>query len=759
MRRRRYRTVTRTPFTQIVGFLALVLMATVSGQQPAQQGGPRVGYVYPAGGQQGTTLRVVVGGQALDGVADVVMSGSGVRASVVGLDKPLNARQITELRDQIQALQPKATEPAVRQQVLTMRAQLGDTLRRNRNPGLSELVTIEVEIAPDAAPGARQLRLGTPTGLSSPLTFIVGQLPEARERDVKNSVADAELAVTLPVTVNGRLIPGDVDNVRQPLRQGTQYMPGDVDRYRFDARQGQHLVVSTTARALTPYLADAVPGWFQAVVTLYDSTGREVAFCDDYRFSPDPVLHYQVPADGEYTVEVRDAIYRGREDFVYRISIGELPFITSVFPLGGRSGQKTLVELTGWNLRTDRITIDASQPGVSSVSTRAGALESNRVPFAADTLPEQLEREPNSTTKDAQPIALGTIVNGRVAHTGDLDVFSIKGRKGEAVVAEVTARRLESPLDASLELTDASGRRLAFNDDREDKAAAWLTHHADPFVMVTLPADGTYFLRLRDVQRSGGAEYAYRLRVSAPRPDFELRVSPSSINAPGGANVPVTVTAIRRDGFDADIALALRDAGGLDLSGGMIPAGQATIRATITAPPVATREPLRIRLEGRAVVQGRSLTREAVAADDRMQAFAYHHLVPTDDLRLFVSGRGGTRVPMRVLGSQPLKLPAGGSIKVRASLPPLYQALENVRFELSGPPDGITLRDVSVRGTDATFVLQADASKVTIGLRGNLIVLVSGERLQPANAQNQTPAARRRVPAGALPAMGFEVTK
>ena len=33
------------------------------------------------------------------------------------------------------------------------------------------------------------------------------------------------------------------------------------------------------------------------------------------------------------------AIYRGREDFVYRITIGELPFVTSIFPLGGRAGE------------------------------------------------------------------------------------------------------------------------------------------------------------------------------------------------------------------------------------------------------------------------------------------------------------------------------------------------------------------------------------------------------------------------------------
>ena len=38
---------------------------------------PHIGYVYPAGGRQGTTFQVVVGGQFLDGVNDACVSGDG----------------------------------------------------------------------------------------------------------------------------------------------------------------------------------------------------------------------------------------------------------------------------------------------------------------------------------------------------------------------------------------------------------------------------------------------------------------------------------------------------------------------------------------------------------------------------------------------------------------------------------------------------------------------------------------------------------
>jgi len=46
-------------------------------------------------------------------------------------------------------------------------------------------------------------------------------------------------------------------------------------------------------------------------------------------------------------------------------------------------------------------------------------------------------------------------------------------------VIEVFARRLNSPLDSILQLTDAQGKQIAANDDYEDKGYGLTTHHAD----------------------------------------------------------------------------------------------------------------------------------------------------------------------------------------------------------------------------------------------------------------------------------------
>ena len=55
-----------------------------------------------------------------------------------------------------------------------------------------------------------------------------------------------------------------------PCTMNGQVAAGEVNRYRFQASKGQRLVISAKARELVPYVADAVPGWFQAVMRLCD---------------------------------------------------------------------------------------------------------------------------------------------------------------------------------------------------------------------------------------------------------------------------------------------------------------------------------------------------------------------------------------------------------------------------------------------------------------------------------------------------------
>ena len=65
---------------------------------------PNIGYLYPAGGQQGTTIQVRAGGQFIRGAKDVYISGDGVTAKVVKYFRPvrnLNGDQRRELQNKL----------------------------------------------------------------------------------------------------------------------------------------------------------------------------------------------------------------------------------------------------------------------------------------------------------------------------------------------------------------------------------------------------------------------------------------------------------------------------------------------------------------------------------------------------------------------------------------------------------------------------------------------------------------------------------
>jgi len=741
--------------------LCFAVFLLIAAPVRSQQNAPRIGYVFPAGGQQGGTVEVEVAGQFLDKAGSAYISGEGIQAKMLDFVQPLPPEQMTALREQLDELQKKGKDAAILRELNAIREKLSASLSLRANPAISQRARFQITLAPDAEPGMRELRFKTPLGLSNPLAFCIGRLPEFREKNPKVNAADTVTEISLPAVINGQLIPGSYGRFRTMGRQQQQtYLPGDVDRYQFKARKGQRLVAVASARELIPYLPDAVPGWLQAVLTLYDSSGKEVAYSDDFFFHPDPVIYYEIPKDGDYVIEIRDAIYRGRDDFVYRITIGEFPFLTGIFPLGGRAGTQIHVQTSGWNLPENAVTMDARKlaPGIYSVPAGKNGLASNSAPFMAGNLPEYFEKEPNNSQKKSQQVKYPVIINGRVDDPGDVDVYGFSGRSGDKIAVEVYARRLGSPLDSVIRLTDANNKQLAFSDDREDKGAGLETHHADSYLTTTLPAEGTYYMSIGDAQHKGGPEYAYRLRISAPQPDFDLRVVPSAVNALMGPNAPVTVYALRKDGFSGDIALALKNAPpGVALSSAKVPAGLDKVQFTLSIPAAAAKEPVKIVLEGSANIGGHEITRLAVPADDLMQAFAYRHLVPSTELWIGAAGRGANQQALRILNSLPLIIPSGGKVRVRLSLP-VFRTLEKIQFELVDPPDGISVAESSLNGQEAEFVLQADAAKAKPGVLGNLVVTMVGERAPAANDKPAAPR-RQRLPMGTLPALPFEIVK
>ncbi len=225
-------------------------------------------------------------------------------------------------------------------------------------------------------------------------------------------------------------------------------------------------------------------------------------------------------------------------------SLAELPHIRldSIFPLGGAAGSEVALEIGGKDL-DDARALHFDHPGLRAVHVKDRQF---RLTIAADVPPgtyevravgkygisgaqlfevgrglaEVAEKEPNDSADKAQSIPLNSVVNGKSDNNGD-DFFRFPARKGERVVIDCRAFRLNSRLRAILSLADAAGKEL--------QRSRPYFNQTDPLLDFVAPQGGEYVLRLHDMTFSGGLPY--RLVVSN-HPQIE-NAFPAAI-APGG---------------------------------------------------------------------------------------------------------------------------------------------------------------------------------------------------------------------------------
>ncbi len=729
----------------ICKMLIILFFAGLASAEP-----PHIGYAYPAGGQQGTTFRVMIGGQYLQGSSKVFVNGEGVRVNIVKHTVKYESKRLRQIFRNIENAQAtiKGKEGSelekLRRRIMQSEQQLAIAelpegvdithkkavmnayrfnIKKQFNPQLADRLRVDITIDQNAPIGERELRVDTPKGLSNPLYFQVGMLPEVQEVEPNDDHMIPSLQeILVPSIING------------------QISPGDIDHFRFKAQKGQSIVVDVSARKIIPYLADAVPGWFQAVVALYDEEGREVAYQDDYKFNPDPVLFFDVPKNGIYTLSIKDAIYRGREDFVYRIAVGELPFITSIFPLGAEQGKDVDITLTGKNLPKMRLVGRLPNAGreVRNVSVNKSGYRSNQMPFAISETKEVFEVEPNNSMEEAQSILQPLTINGRIQQVGDVDIFSFHGRKGDSISVEVIARRLNSPLDSVVSLIGPGLKIPIRVDDYVDSSghlflgSGLITHHADSYLLHKFSDTGTYYVKIGDTQSKGGNDYSYRLNIRPAIPDFKLRMEPSGIHLAPGGTVAFTVRALRLDGFNERIELEAKDLpSGFEMSRAVIPSGSDTTRFTITAPKEILKKVISPEITGRAMVDGTSVIRVALPVDDTMQAFLYRHLVPAQELALaLVSELTSLSFEVKVPHAGVVELPVGEEITLYVK-GHFQKGIMGAKLKLDHPPEGISVVKSWVGRKKTPGKTASGKPKYEKGMATGQITLKAEEPLRP----------------------------
>src|SRR5262245_1985256 len=223
------------------------------------------------------------------------------------------------------------------------------------------------------------------------------------------------------------------------------------------------------------------------------------------------------------------------------------PRLDRLFPLGSAAGSSVEVEASGADLddpkalrfdhpgctteflkdRKFKVTISTDVPeGTYDVRVVGKhGVSSPRLFVVSHGLTEVLEKEPNDEPATAQSMAVNSAVSGTTDGNKD-DVFKFPARKGQRIVLDCQARKLDSMLDGTMTVTAANGRLLASSGGYNGR---------DPLIDFVAPADGEYLVSVHDLSYRGG--FPYRLVVTdRPHVDFAF---PRAIQA--GKSQSVTV--------------------------------------------------------------------------------------------------------------------------------------------------------------------------------------------------------------------------
>jgi len=274
---------------------------------------------------------------------------------------------------------------------------------------------------------------------------------------------------------------------------------------------------------------------------------------------------------------------------------GQLPTaqLSSVYPPGGKVNSTIDVTIAGSD--TDNVQrLIFSHPGITATAKMTAATEFEpakqierqfTVKIAADVSTGRydvrvvgrfgasnprmfvvgvFDEVTNVSTNAADTAPAATInqtING-IVDANQRDFVKLTLKKGQRVLIDCQARRIDSRLNATMALTAPNGNEIARSLDHQGQ---------DPLIDVTAPMDGDYILALYDFVYRGGADYFYRLTIH-DKPFIDFIFPPSGLagstidftlygrNLPGGEAADVQVDGVALQKKTVKITLPKDDA-------------------------------------------------------------------------------------------------------------------------------------------------------------------------------------------------------
>ncbi len=587
---------------------ALVLAALTAA--PAARALPVPGYIYPSSLQAGTSARVIVGGMYMRSVCGGVVSGGGVKVSrvtqVPSFPRASGKTQVKWAKEWFYDIlagdssDRELPPEAVSADTDWPKCDWWEHLNKHDDlelqiicrfwftpenypqptPALDQLVILDIDVDANAKPGCRELFVYDGTSMSAPHPFFITKeshvlepflVVPTKEQSKLGRPAVLHLPCNLPVQ-------------RPPVALDGQVWPGETDEFKLELKGGTRYTFEMVARELLPYLGDAVPGFFNPVMKLFDPEGREIAFADDFFFLPDPILSCVVPVDGVYTLRLHDNLYRGRQDFVYTVRC----YADSPYGHSYKPQERAFV-----------------------------------------CYPPPAAHQPPAPSEDSKVMTGVIDCPGRVIrHDFHVDEPVTMG-------FELFARRMGSPLDGRVCLygpinssTPVGAAPLLAEWDDVDKFLAGSIPQAicDPVGSWTFLEPGDYRVTVTDQYGLGGADYSYSLCLTKLLPDFEVYAKSSALLLRGN-EASVEIVVVPRNGFTGEVTIEGNDDFDCDCT-----VGEKSEDKTVTfVPKKRDWKGLKTAQFFASATVGpdkKRIVRRVTPADSTEQAFAYTHLLP-----------------------------------------------------------------------------------------------------------------------------------
>ena len=353
-------------------------------------------------------------------------------------------------------------------------------------------VKVTIKVSPECRIGEHVAQLRTASGVTDFRNFYVGVLPEIDEAE-PNSSFESPQQIEMNHTVNG-VITGE-----------------DIDWFQFKATAGQRISVEIEAIRLGVM--------FDPWIELRDADGKELVRCDDTPLTKqDGHFSIKAPADGTYSVMVRETSYGGSDQCRYRLHVGDFPRPTLAFPAGGKFGET--VELTFYGDPDGPVKKSVTLP--SAEDFRGGIFYQDDsgvcpspLPFLLSDLDSSQEVEPNDTFVEQDAVTLPCAIDGCLAAGDKFDFLRFTAKKNQTWIIDCRARKIGSPLDPVINVYSAKTKKhLGGNDD--------FANAPDSKFRFKVPEDGDYFVRVRDHLNRTDDNFVYRVQFQKPRASVAL---------------------------------------------------------------------------------------------------------------------------------------------------------------------------------------------------------------------------------------------